>query len=322
MKAQTIAKYELPLPMDEIEVYKKSLARERKARQQAELLLESKVRDIYEANQQLEAANAKLKQQQKELIQTEKLASLGTLSAGIAHEINNPLAFIKSNIGTLERYFLFYQQHLPEKTGSQHSDINHARLEKIKFIAGDSEAIFSELREGVDRVQAIVADLKSFARSKSADVQLNDSNEAVLSAIRITNNKVKYHCEIHTDLAELPPIMCNLNELSQVFINLIVNACDAVDENGLITIKSHLEDDFIHYLVEDNGKGISEEDMDKIFTPFYTSKEVGKGTGLGLSVSYGIIESLGGTIRVCSDIGKGTSFHISLPINREPIAAE
>ncbi len=303
--------------MDELEVYKKSLARERQARQQAEQLLESKVRDIYETNEQLEAANKQLKRQQKELIQTEKLVALGTLSAGIAHEINNPLAFIKSNIGTLKRYFYFYQQHLPGEAGASGADINHARMEKLKFISGDSEAIFSELFEGIDRVETIVSDLKSFARSKKADVQLNDTNEAVLSAIRITNNRVKYHCEINTQLAELPPILCNLNELSQVFINLIINACDAIEDNGLIEVKSYCNDTFIHFTVVDNGKGISETDVSKIFTPFYTSKEVGKGTGLGLSVSYGIIESLGGTIKVRSKLGEGTTFEITLPIERE-----
>lgn len=302
--------------MDEIELYKKTLARERQARQQAESLLETKARDIYEANQKLEAANAQLKRQQKEMVKTEKLVALGTLSAGVAHEINNPLAFIKSNIGTLERYFHFYQQHLPDDKGAP-ADINHARLEKLKFIATDSGAIFAELKEGVDRVQTIVADLKSFARSRSKELELNDTNEAVLSAIRITNNKVKYHCEVKTDLAELPQIMCNVNELSQVFINLIINAADAIKENGLISVRSYVEDGHIHFKVRDNGKGIPEKNLDKIFTPFYTSKEVGKGTGLGLSVSYGIIESLDGTVEVNSEVGKGTEFHISLPIERE-----
>jgi len=305
--------------MDELSLYKKALDREKQARQQAELLLETKMRDIYEVNEKLSAANIQLEQQQDELLKTEKLASLGTLSAGIAHEINNPLAFIKSNIGTLHRYFYFYQEHMPDETGQV--SINKARAKKLDFIQADAEEIFEELKDGIDRVQHIVSDLKSFARSKSSDVRLCDTNEAITAALRITNNQHKYSCEVETDLEELPHTLCNLNELSQVFINMIMNAVDAIDERGHIKISSRHDKGWLSYQVEDNGQGIAESELSQIFNPFYTAKEVGKGTGLGLSVSYGIIESLKGNIDVQSTIDVGTCFTITIPVNDTPVEA-
>lgn len=302
--------------MDELKLYKKALDREKQARQQAELLLETKVRDIYEVNEKLSAANIQLEQQQDELLKTEKMASLGTLSAGIAHEINNPLAFIKSNIGTLHRYFYFYQEHMPEEPGQL--SLNKARAKKLDFIQVDAEEIFMELKDGIERVQNIVSDLKSFARSKASDVRLCDTNEAITAALRITNNQHKYSCEVETDLEELPHTLCNLNELSQVFINMIMNAVDAIDERGHIKISSRHDKGWLTYQVEDNGQGIAETELSQIFNPFYTAKEVGKGTGLGLSVSYGIIESLKGNIDVHSTVDVGTCFTITIPVNDTP----
>lgn len=309
----SIAAEGVPLKMDELNRYKTSLEQEKQARQQAELLLETKTRDFYEVNEKLSAANLQLEQQQNELLKTEKLASLGTLSAGIAHEINNPLAFIKSNIGTLHRYFYFYQEHMPDETG--HVSLNKARAKKLDFIQVDGEEIFEELKDGIERVQNIVSDLKSFARSKASDVRLCDTNEAITAALRITNNQHKYSCEVETDLQELPLTLCNLNELSQVFINMIMNAVDAIDERGHIKISSRHDKGWLIYQVEDNGQGIAEAELSQIFNPFYTAKEVGKGTGLGLSVSYGIIESLKGNIDVRSTVDVGTCFTIKIPVN-------
>lgn len=302
--------------MNELELTQKALARERMARNQAEQLLETKARAIYEVNTQLNDANEQLKLQQNELIQTEKLASLGTLSAGIAHEINNPLAYIKSNIGTLSRYFHFYQEHLPSQGES--IEMNRARADKLKFIETDAQDIFTDLMDGIERVEHIVSDLKSFARSKSTDLELNDVNESIQSAVRITNSQVKYSCEVELDLQELPLCYCNLNELSQVFINMIINASDAVEGRGNIHISSVHQGGWITCKVVDNGKGIPESEISKVFTPFYTAKEVGKGTGLGLSVSYGIVESLKGTISVQSIVGKGSCFTIKIPVLGHP----
>lgn len=286
--------------MDELDVYKKALERERKARATAEQLLESKVRDIYLVNEALNAANQQVKAQQKEMIKTEKLVSLGTLAAGVAHEINNPLAFIKSNINTLQRYLAtLLEQNVNDKT---------------RFIKDDAEEIFVEVQDGIKRVQDIVADLKSFARSKPADLNQANANEAVNAAIRITRGQIKYDCEVDTELLDLPPIYCNVNELSQVFINMLMNAADASGDGGKIQVKSYSQGDNIIFTVTDNGHGIPEKILDNIFTPFFTSKAVGKGTGLGLSVSHGIIQDLGGDITVVSTEGQGSCFTITIPV--------
>lgn len=297
---------------DEIELYKKALERERLARQQSELILEEKVRDIYLVNEELSAANRKLQQQQKEMVKTEKLVSLGILSAGVAHEINNPLAFVKSNFTTLKRYFDLYQASL------ENGEVEgNGKSVDFEFIRQDSALIFDEISEGMERVQNIVQELKSFARSKSSDRDYTSPNDAVESALKIAHNQLKYKCDVDVELNELPKIECNINELSQVFINMLMNAADAIEESGKIEVRSWCEGQDIHITVCDDGSGIPEEHLDQIFTPFFTAKPTGKGTGLGLSVSFGIIEDLGGNIDVETEVGKGTCFHIRLPINHE-----
>lgn len=296
----------------EIELYKKALEREKLARQQAELILEEKVRDIHLVNEELCEANAKLKSQQKQLIRTEKLASLGVLSAGIAHEINNPLAFIKSNFTTLKRYFEAYQVSVNKDEVST-QEMRGKPLD-FDFISKDTVLIFGEISEGMERVQDIVQELKSFARSKSSDRKLANPNDAFESAIKITYNQLKYKCSLGIKLGDIPEIECNVNELSQVFINMLMNAADAMDESGLIEIRSWFDGTLINFTIQDDGNGIPEEHLDQIFTPFFTAKPVGKGTGLGLSVSFGIIEDLGGNIEVETEVNKGTCFHITLPV--------
>lgn len=290
--------------MDELELYKKALDREKQARLQAEQLLEDKVRDIYTINQDLSAANTQLRAQQKEMIRTEKMASLGTLSAGMAHEINNPLAFVKSNFETLSEYV------------NDLVELAHAKgetSEDFKFIDEDSKVLFSELREGIDRVQSIVRDLKNFAGSTDTSVESIDPNDAIQSAIRMTSNLFEGRIDVETELEALPEISCNMGAFSQVFVNMLMNSAYAIKDKGKIIIKSWKKDRHYHFSVLDTGEGICDENLDQIFTPFFTTKPIGTGTGLGLSVAHGAILELDGVIKVSSKEGRGTRFLIVIP---------
>jgi len=312
--------------MDELETYKTAFQRERLARKQAEALLESKTHELMESNIELQQANETLSRQQAQLVQTEKLAALGTLAAGIAHEINNPMAFISSNVQALKRYCEAYVElcktlqtefeSLPESIGDSLQAVGKKR--GVDYVLNDTNLIFSEVESGLIRVQDIVSNLKSFARMKPGERDHADINDAIRSALKILANELKYKCHVETTLQELPPIYCNLNEVSQVFLNIIHNAAQAIEKEGDILISSCYLDDqsLIQVVIQDSGKGMDDATRSQIFDPFYTNKPLGQGTGLGLSVSHGIIEALGGNIKVTSQEKKGTSFFINLPVEQ------
>ena len=305
--------------MSDSDVYQQAYQREKQARRQMETLLENKTRELFLSNQQLQEANKTLKAQQRSMVKTEKLAAMGILSAGVAHEVNNPLSFIKSNLNSLKRYYLDYYQKL--LTGVSQLQDGQQLLDNIfadqdmAFIENDTALIFEEVTEGIERVGVIVAKLKDFSRTKSSDFEAADINRLIENTITITKNELKHKCEVVLELAELPDILCNPNELTQVFVNLVINASQAIVKKGVITIRSWREPSSEHVCISisDTGCGIPEEHIDQIFTPFYTAKPVGEGTGLGLSVSYGLIEDLGGTIAVTSKLNEGTTFLIRLP---------
>jgi signal transduction histidine kinase len=302
------------------DVFEDAYYREKEARKQAEVILEDKTRELFCSNVELKKANEELSRQQAQLVKTEKLAALGTLSAGVAHEINNPLSFVLSNISSLQRYCNKYidviktiksaNTELPESVAEAFAALEGRR--DADYIINDTQVIFSEIDSGLQRVRDIVLNLKSFARTNPSDRSNANINEAIQSALKILNNELKYKCELNVDLQELPLIYCNLNEVSQVFLNIIHNAEQAIKKQGKITIRSWVDKD-IYISIADDGEGMSKETLSQIFNPFYTNKPMGKGTGLGLSVSHGIIEDLGGAIRVESEVGKGTEFTIILP---------
>ncbi|MCK5124618.1 MAG: PAS domain S-box protein [candidate division Zixibacteria bacterium] len=246
----------------------------------------------------------------QQMIQTDKLAAIGTLAAGVAHEINNPIGFISSNLNTMKKYVKV----LSEAFNGER-EIDEAEHRKLERYLNDFNDAINESIDGAERVKKIVTDLKSFSRVDKAEGGLTDINEGIESTINIVWNELKYKCTIEKDLGQIPPINCYGGQINQVILNLLMNAGQAIsDSQGVIKIKTCVENDGIIISVKDTGHGIPEKNINEIFNPFYTTKDIGQGTGLGLSLVYDIIQKHDGTIQVSSEVDIGTEFRIWLPI--------
>lgn len=274
----------------------------------------------------LEKAYQDLKTTQAQILHTEKMASIGQLAAGVAHEINNPIGFVTSNINTLSKYHERLINFMAEQSRVLVQGLNAEQQEKlsalrtqlkIDYVVSDSEKLIAETLDGTERVRKIVMDLKTFSRTDQGDYQCADLIACIESAINIVWNELKYKVTLKRDFGSIPPIKCFPQQLNQVFVNLLVNASHAIKESGDITISAHIVDNTVAISFSDTGCGIAKEHLDRIFEPFFTTKEVGKGTGLGLSISYDIIKRHNGEISVVSEINKGTSFTIILPLLTE-----
>ncbi|MEO1245676.1 MAG: ATP-binding protein [Pseudomonadota bacterium] len=316
----------------------RALKRERAARERAEAVLESKSRELYLANRELteqhdrvrrrneeiEQAHLALKEAQAQLVQSEKLASVGQLAAGVAHEINNPIGFITSNLGTLRSYTEImkrllegYRRHATDaasQTGLLAELRELEEAEDIEFVLEDIEELLTDSISGSARVKDIVQGLKSFSRVDEAKVAEEDLHAGIESTLKVVANEIKYKCDIEKDFGSLPPVACNLAQINQVFMNMLVNAAQAMESQGTVTISTQTDGDFAVVRFRDTGTGIPADKLGSIFDPFFTTKPVGSGTGLGLSISYGIIQDHGGTIEVDSEVGVGTVFSIRLPV--------
>ena len=275
----------------------------------------------------LENAYNELKMVQSQVLQQEKMASIGQLAAGVAHEINNPMGFIISNLNTLKRYleklsaYLTIQtavvERCSEKCGNSGvlTEIAERRKAlKIDYITGDLDNLIKESLEGADRVKKIVQDLKNFSRIDESEFKTADINSGLESTINIVWNELKYKATLVKEYGNIPLTVCNPGQLNQVFMNMLVNAAHAIDKKGEIRVRTWAEGGLINIAISDSGYGISEENQRRIFEPFFTTKEVGKGTGLGLSIAYDIIKKHNGMIKVDSEVGKGTTFTISIPV--------
>ncbi|MBI5451123.1 MAG: response regulator [Gammaproteobacteria bacterium] len=268
----------------------------------------------------------KLEEAQGQLLQSEKMAAIGQLAAGVAHEINNPVGYITSNIGALQGYIdeLFRILEAYERMEASIADGNPAKAEvatlkqqtDLGFLKQDITDLLKESREGVTRVRQIVQDLKDFSRVDEAEWQWTDLHKGIDSTLNIVHNEIKYKAEVIKNYGTLPLVECIASQINQVIMNLLVNAAQAIEQRGTITLSTGVSGDKVWIKISDTGKGIPEQNLRKIFDPFFTTKPVGKGTGLGLSLSYGIIERHAGSIDVHSEVGKGTTFTITLPVKQ------
>jgi two-component system, NtrC family, sensor kinase len=278
--------------------------------------LQARFEEVRAINTQLEAA-------QNQLLQQDKMASIGQLAAGVAHEINNPVGFVSSNLNTMRQYVdgLLSLSSAYEVALASPGDpaatkaLNEQReTVEIDYLREDLPILLDECADGLGRVKKIVQDLKDFSRVDQANWQEADLNVGLESTLNVVRHEVKYKAEVEKNLAPLPPVVCLAAQLNQVFMNLIVNATHAIPEHGTITLSSGTQDNWAWVQVEDTGCGMPEDVKRRIFEPFYTTKDVGKGTGLGLSLSFSIVQKHGGVIRVKSVPGQGSAFRVWLPI--------
>jgi two-component system NtrC family sensor kinase len=274
-------------------------------------------------SEELEKAYLELKATQATIVHQEKMASIGQLAAGVAHEINNPMGFISCNLGTLAKYQAKlgdFVRILTETVESTHNEdalriLGESRKAlKIDYVLEDGNDLIKESLEGAERVRTIVQNLKSFSRVDESECKTADINECLESTINMVWNELKYKANLVRALGDLPLVRCYPQQINQVFMNLLVNASQAIEKQGEIIVKTWHDDASVFASVSDTGCGIPESVRTRIFEPFFTTKEVGKGTGLGLSITYDIIKKHHGDIHVESAPGNGTTFTIRLPI--------
>jgi two-component system, NtrC family, sensor kinase len=298
--------------------------------------LQSAVFQIREKNVKLADTLKELKGTQSQMVQAEKMASIGQLAAGVAHEINNPVGFVSSNLKSLTDYQLdlrailsAYGQLMVRLSSLKDSGLDLPEIEvlavqlrekasdlDIDYILEDIPSLIAESREGLDRIKKIVQDLKDFSHPGEDVLKISDLNQNLESTLNIVWNELKYKATIYKAYAaDLPQVKCYPQQLNQVFMNILVNAAQAIEKQGEIRIVTREADGFAEIVISDTGQGIPQENLSRIFDPFFTSKEVGKGTGLGLNVAYNIIKKHQGSIDVQSEVGKGTTFTVRVPVN-------
>ncbi len=280
-----------------------------------------------------------IKESEARLMQQEKMASIGHLAAGVAHEINNPMGFISSNLTAVDEY-VAHMLPLIEQYRALVSWLKEApitrevrggvseRLDRIRaleeeadidFITEDTPNLIRESQEGAERIKKIVIDLKDFAHPGEQELKYADINQGLDSTLNVVWNELKYKAEVTKDYGELPEVECYPQQLNQVFMNLLVNAAQAIEKQGEIRIATRAVDGYVEIAISDTGLGIPEEDVSSIFDPFFTTKEVGQGTGLGLNVVYNIIEKHHGSVDVESTVGVGTTFTIRIPFKNKGV---
>ncbi|MCK5541177.1 MAG: response regulator [Desulfobacterales bacterium] len=288
--------------------------------------------EMTEKNFELDKALKDLKETQSQILQSEKMASIGQLAAGVAHEINNPIGFVGSNLSTLTDYlkdfntllghYNLMKQNLKDTDLEKLPDnikIITETIEKfeeeidIDYLKDDIPELLGDCAEGTERVRKIVADLKNFAHPGNDKIKLVNVNQGIESTLNVVSNEIKYKAQVIKEFGEIPLVEGYPQQINQVFMNILVNAAQAIEEKGEIHIKTQQDNKDVKITISDNGSGIEEKNIAKIFDPFFTTKPVGKGTGLGMNIAYNIIKKHKGTIDIKSKVGSGTTFTIILP---------
>jgi two-component system NtrC family sensor kinase len=282
--------------------------------------------DLQREREEQRALFRKLEETQTQLLQSEKLASIGQLAAGVAHEINNPIGFVNSNLRTLHKYgeclLRLIDAYESSSADLAEDSASKKRIEKVRhdidleYLRGDIIKMIEESIDGTARVRRIVLDLRDFSRMGEVEWQSSDLHAGLDSTLNLVWNEVKYKADVIKEYGIVPFVECIPSQINQIFMNLIVNAAQAIPEHGTITLRSGCEGNVAWVSVSDTGMGIPRENLSKIFNPFFTTKPPGKGTGLGLSVAYGIMKTHSGWIDVDSEVGRGTTFTIRLPVHR------
>ena len=307
--------------------YKKAYLREKSARDQLETLLEDKTRALFIVNQELEEKLETVKNQQITLMQSEKMATLGTLSAGMAHEINNPLAYITSNVESIKFIKPVLVSLMTAAQQFVDKSISVSQLESIlvqlnqendlSFIVDDIDDLVDDTQEGLERIAHIVNNLVDFASLKDNVTAMADITESLNSTLKLLDNQLGT-CAIELHIEKLPLTRCNISSMKQVFVNLLINAkhaCDDLrDQQGKIRVKLFANENNIYIEVADNGCGMDADTLKQMFDPFFTTKPVGQGTGMGMAIVYNVLKEHNGTIEVESEVGMGSLIRCVIPI--------
>lgn len=285
---------------------------------------------------QRKRAEEERRQMHAQVIRSEKMASVGQLAAGVAHEINNPVGFVNSNLNTLAEYIgnftvlfcMYFSMASDLEAGRMDDALAHWRkitdYQKninIAFIIEDIVLLLEETKDGMARIKNIVSGLKEFSHAGDEKMEPYDIHQCLENAVRLSWHEIKYKAVVETDFGRIPFVECRPQQLTQVFLNIIINAVQAMPEKGTVWIRTCSKDDYAVVEIQDNGTGMAEDVMKRIFDPFFTTKEVGKGTGLGLSIAYGIVKEHKGDIEVRSKAGQGTTFTLRLPVANAAAAA-
>jgi len=279
----------------------------------------------------LKQSHQDLRQVQMQLLQSEKLAAIGQLAAGVAHEINNPVGFIGGNLQIIEDFWAKYSRYmeviqhmrplleegkLVEAQALSADLVQFERQHHLDSLVSEMSIMIQESKNGVDRITKIIKDLRTFARGGSGEKVAVKIEEIIDSILSIVTNEIRFKAELKREYGTTPLVRCQTQEMGQVFINLLINAVQAIKDKGVITVKTFVSDDMVHVEIHDTGVGIPADKMKDIFNPFYTTKPVGKGTGLGLSISREIVQKQGGEIVVQSEHGKGSVFTVKIPSDK------